>query len=658
LWPESCQVVGKERVLCIDADFSTRGLSLLLLSSLIDTGDLDPPPYSCLAESVLARTPVEKLQPLTVAFGSIEFNVLVSNRNLRQGGIPEDRLLGSTGEGGTSHLVDLPVQEYFSYLQSLCDVMRNSFDYIVIDTRGGFDTTSVVPAIVSDSYCIVLEADEISVQQVYGLKTKIDEYAQRLKGPNRLKGFIVNKALYAPSDKGFVSNVARIYGGQALGTVPADKLAIKAYQKKHLALDVAPESDFAYYAFDVINNLVSDDQAKWTKTETSALADLGRNIRRRWRLRNRLEKVQIVNPYVALALLILTALSYLVATRTYNHLALVSFYVIAATTALWCVAVVCLTLFARIRESDLFKSKKWVNMVVLEAVVLLFGGIAYLALVDVPRTASNDVLIQTLTNQSKQIADQGAQLREAPSKLDQTQAELMITKSGQTKTRPILIERRWSAYQDVGCDATNSQTVIASVPLDPNYQEQVLSVRASVDDSANLSSQDVAVLGNSGNQAQIRFALNGLKRNLLNCPGGGHANIVVVFNILRQAPTSKLLPFAISGSFAEGYTFSADSSVTVDTTSGLVVSANITVVGTNMREAFVAAPVFNSNSMWQWQNQGSLRGSLDLQEKDHSFTNYSGGLLTHSAYWTPTLGRNIASTNTYLKPIPSSETIR
>jgi cellulose biosynthesis protein BcsQ len=145
-----------KRVLCIDADFSTRGLSLLLLSSLIDTGDLDPPPYSCLAESVLARTPVEKLQPLTVAFGSIEFNVLVSNRNLRQGGIPEDRLLGSTGEGGTSHLVDLPVQEYFSCLQSLCDVMRNSFDYIVIDTRGGFDTTSVVPAIVSDSYCIVL----------------------------------------------------------------------------------------------------------------------------------------------------------------------------------------------------------------------------------------------------------------------------------------------------------------------------------------------------------------------------------------------------------------------------------------------------------------------------------------------------------------------
>ena len=121
-------------------------------------------------------------------------------------------------------------------------------------------------------------------------------------------------------------------------------------------------------------------------------------------------------------------------------------------------------------------------------------------------------------------------------------------------------------------------------------------------------------------------------------------------------PTGKIATFAVSGSFGEGYSLSDDSKVTIDTKTGLEVSANITVVGPdNTREVFIGQPVYNSDSMWQWQNQGSLKGSLDFQEKEHTFRGYSGGLLTHSAYWTPALGHIISSPDTHFT-LSSSET--
>src|SRR6266849_5465081 len=82
-----------KRVVLIDADFSTRGLSLFVLSSLIDAGDLRIPAGACLAESALEKMPVTKVTPLVVSGRSIDFNIILANRNVREGGVPDDRLL-------------------------------------------------------------------------------------------------------------------------------------------------------------------------------------------------------------------------------------------------------------------------------------------------------------------------------------------------------------------------------------------------------------------------------------------------------------------------------------------------------------------------------------------------------------------------------------
>jgi len=104
--------------------------------------------------------------------------------------------------------------------------------------------------------------------------------------------------------------------------------------------------------------------------------------------------------------------------------------------------------------------------------------------------------------------------------------------------------------------------------------------------------------------------------------------------------------FSISGSFENGYSYDPASTVTIDLQTGLVVSANVVIKPTG--ERFSSNPTFRTSSMWQWQNRGTLKGSLDFQDKKHTFINYPGGVLTHAAYWTPSLGRNVVSANTVL----------
>jgi hypothetical protein len=88
------------------------------------------------------------------------------------------------------------------------------------------------------------------------------------------------------------------------------------------------------------------------------------------------------------------------------------------------------------------------------------------------------------------------------------------------------------------------------------------------------------------------------------------------------------------------------------TKSRLETFASIIVVGPDdTKGVFIGQLAYNTDSMWQWQKQGSFNGSLDFQAKDHPFKGYSRSLRTHSAYWTPSVGHIITSTDSYLKPI-------
>jgi len=191
----------------------------------------------------------------------------------------------------------------------------------------------------------------------------------------------------------------------------------------------------------------------------------------------------------------------------------------------------------------------------------------------------------------------------------------------------------------------------ARFAVDPG-KEQALHVRVHAA-GYHDGSQEVDAPNKDGGSYSVYLDPNSATPNP---PAQNPTDKIMFANPPAQNP-GQIAMFAVSGSFQQGYRFSSDSKVTIDTKTGLEVSANITVVGPDdTKEVFTAQPAYNTDSMWQWQNQGSFKGSLDFQEKDRKFIGYSGGLLTHSAYWTPSLGHNITSTDTYLKPISSSET--
>jgi hypothetical protein len=114
--------------------------------------------------------------------------------------------------------------------------------------------------------------------------------------------------------------------------------------------------------------------------------------------------------------------------------------------------------------------------------------------------------------------------------------------------------------------------------------------------------------------------------------------------------------FNVRGSFQQGYSIDKDSAIIIDGETGYEMDANITVLGpNNSKETFTAKPNYGIESMYQWQNQGSLGGSLDFQFKPRTFAGFTGGKLTNSAYWPFALKHNIDSSDTILTPIATSD---
>ena len=109
-----------------------------------------------------------------------------------------------------------------------------------------------------------------------------------------------------------------------------------------------------------------------------------------------------------------------------------------------------------------------------------------------------------------------------------------------TKFRTEVVSRRWESYQTVDCNRTNSNTLVASVPLDPNLQEKVLSATASIENADNIQGISGPTLRQvTGNTVRVTYGFNGKDAGITGCPGGGHATVVVTFTVEQHSPGGK-----------------------------------------------------------------------------------------------------------------------
>ena len=197
-----------KRVLVVDGDFSTRGLSLFVLGDIISAPDLTVRNEQCIAEYFLSELPLSDIEPRRLDRGGIEYHILFSNADLWRSGVPEKKIL-SDPRIGPKH--------YVEGMTNLLARFRQEYDYIIVDTRGGFDFTSAVPALLADTYIMVLEPDKVSLAQIEGFEKSISEFAADYKINIPPRGFIVNKASFDPRDELFVGQLTSLTELQSRG---------------------------------------------------------------------------------------------------------------------------------------------------------------------------------------------------------------------------------------------------------------------------------------------------------------------------------------------------------------------------------------------------------------------------------------------------------
>ncbi len=284
-------MVGK-KVIAIDADFSTRGLSLYLLGSV---HDVDVQDENCLAEIVLKNISTSKIEPRHIIRGSAQINLILSNQDLWRGGRPD----------GDFTSTDVSIDKYLKRFRELCDVFRQQYDYVIIDTRGGYDFSSAIPAVIADRYVLVLEADKVSVDQVQGFQKAISEFALSNKLIAKFSGFIVNKVTFPPENTTFSEGLKGLFGARTIGVIPADYDCIRAYQMKEIPNEKYLFSDFAYYAFRTIEELVAPE-INWGEGAKATWDRLCRQVRSEWSGRVWLRRLQDLSVVGQAALVLLT----------------------------------------------------------------------------------------------------------------------------------------------------------------------------------------------------------------------------------------------------------------------------------------------------------------------------------------------------------------
>jgi cellulose biosynthesis protein BcsQ len=165
------------------------------------------------------------------------------------------------------------------------------FDYVLVDTRGGFAFESSDICAAADSFIVVTEPDYTSFYQDRTLMQRISTAAHEMERKPLLKGIIVNKvaAEEVTAAKGFQLELEKEFGVRFQDTyqVTLDVEAIKAYQVQKLTY-VTEKGKASRFSYDtltafalILDTVVSQwdpDRVKdWNRFSDSIKAEINKH---------------------------------------------------------------------------------------------------------------------------------------------------------------------------------------------------------------------------------------------------------------------------------------------------------------------------------------------------------------------------------------------
>jgi cellulose biosynthesis protein BcsQ len=266
------------RVLMVDADPATDGLSLFLLgkNGMRQVRDFEDANTFTGILRHFQQTGQIQCEPRGIHRSGSD----------QQGdhGISYDALISSRGiygdETWTAGLVvpDLDQSTFRSAVQKLFEFIKSGgqYDYVIVDTRGGFAFESTDVCALADSFIVITEPDVTSFYQDRNLVRRISDAAKQTNSRPLLRSIIVNKASEGDSrgdnielDKLEVSfrlELEKEFPLKFLDThpVPVDIEALRAYKTQRIPYLAAPSSLFAFATLSAYRDILQIVTARWT----------------------------------------------------------------------------------------------------------------------------------------------------------------------------------------------------------------------------------------------------------------------------------------------------------------------------------------------------------------------------------------------------------
>jgi MinD-like ATPase involved in chromosome partitioning or flagellar assembly len=264
------------RVLMIDSDTATHGLSLFLLGP---RGRDTQPARRLSTWSAVLRSAAEQ--------GSPRWSPTVIRRDLEgevDHGVKYEALISELGIYGDEVTAELSAPllrgdfqraagAFFEGLRS-----KGDFDYVLLDTRGGFSFESTDLCALADSFIVITDADLTSFVQDRNLVRRINTAAGELGTKPLLRAMIVNRA--DGDEKLFRVALEREFPVTYSQThaIPLDLDALKAYKTLQSPYVVAPGSHFSSATLKAFAEIMSIVTAEWSDERVARWNQLAQKI--------------------------------------------------------------------------------------------------------------------------------------------------------------------------------------------------------------------------------------------------------------------------------------------------------------------------------------------------------------------------------------------
>lgn len=257
-------------VLMVDADRATDGLSLFILGphGMNQLEGFKPEnTFTGILEQFEQSRRIDA-QPRTVHRSGpndhdLSYQALISGR-----GLYGDLLTSTTDSPDEPWNRQFARTDFRAGVLELFKVLRSQaiYDYVLVDSRGGFSFESTDVAAAADSFVLVTEATHTNFYQDRNLVDRINAAAAQMKTRSLLRGIIVNKAT-EPPELSFRQELMNEFKVRLEDTFPValDPEAALVYKTQKVVYREAPASRFAYDSLQAFHQILKVVTSQWAE---------------------------------------------------------------------------------------------------------------------------------------------------------------------------------------------------------------------------------------------------------------------------------------------------------------------------------------------------------------------------------------------------------